>query len=133
MRMNLGGAAVKQRRPAGVLLLSILTLGIYGAFWYYAINRELRDLGEDVSPGVALLAVTLGAVLVVPPFVSWYRTGARLRRLERSVGVRDTISGGFTLTMALLSVLVVPAVILIVAVQRHANRLYDAIARYPRT
>lgn len=35
----------KARNPWGVLGLSLITLGIYPIFWWYFINRELRDLG----------------------------------------------------------------------------------------
>jgi len=52
------------------------------------VNRELRDAeGVDVSPVVALLAITIGWLLIVPPFVSWYRTFQRLQQAQQRAGL----------------------------------------------
>ena len=59
-----------------------MTLGIYYLVWYYKINRELRDLGRATgqeerlgrSPFTSLMAITFGWLILVPPFVSIYRT-----------------------------------------------------------
>jgi hypothetical protein len=59
--VTLNGQAVKIRHPLAPLGLGIITFGIYTLVWYYLINDEMRRQGEDVSPGVSLLAVTLGA------------------------------------------------------------------------
>jgi hypothetical protein len=94
------GARVKVRRPWGVFALALVTLLVYLFVWYYKVNRELRDFGRsfegphrlEVDPRLSLLAVTLGAFLVVPPFVSLYRTFRRvevaqeLASVERRIG-----------------------------------------------
>jgi hypothetical protein len=55
----------KLRNPLGVVGLSIITIGIYYIFWWYFINREMRDLGRARStdlgqnPGSSVLAITL--------------------------------------------------------------------------
>ena len=36
----------KLRNPLGVVGLSIITIGIYYIFWWYFINREMRDFGR---------------------------------------------------------------------------------------
>ncbi len=86
------------RRPWTVPLFGTLTLGIYLGVWYYRINRELRELGAlcgesgrelDVKPGRSTLAVSLGAVLLVPPFVSVQRTLRRIQKAERITGAPD--------------------------------------------
>ena len=64
------GANVKIRRPWGVFFLVLVTLGIYYLVWYYKTNRELHDYGIEVEPVVSLLAITLGGLLIIPPFVS---------------------------------------------------------------
>jgi hypothetical protein len=86
--LQVGSARVKIRNPFGVFLLAIVTLGIYYLVWYYKVNRELRDAaGIDVSPIVALLAITVGWVIIVPPFVSWYRTFQRIQQAQRQAGL----------------------------------------------
>jgi hypothetical protein len=78
---------VKIRNPFLVFVWSLVTLGIYYLVWYYKINRELRDAaGVDVSPVVALLAISVGWIVIVPPFVSWYRTFERIAGAQRAAG-----------------------------------------------
>jgi hypothetical protein len=88
--LEIRSTRVKLRGPWAVFFLALVTLGIYYLVWYYKINRELRDAGGlDVSPGVALLAITLGALIIVPPFVSVYRTFRRIRTAQEAVGLPD--------------------------------------------
>ena len=82
----------KIRNPLGVLGLSLITLGIYQIFWWYYINSEMNELGStydddylENSPGVATLAVTLGVLLIIPPFVSLWRTCKRIERSQERV------------------------------------------------
>ena len=37
------------RRPVAVALLSVITLGLYQIYWWYGVNRELRDLGRSTG------------------------------------------------------------------------------------
>ena len=75
-------ATAKIRNPFIAFLLVFVTLGIYYLVWYYKINRELRDLGRAAgqeeqlgrSPFTSLMAITFGWLILVPPFVSTYRT-----------------------------------------------------------
>ena len=92
------GAAVKIRRPWGVFLLAIVTLGIYYFVWYYIVHRELREFGRsspeptplrEVDPVISLLAITLGGFLVIPPFVSTYRASRESGGRRSSPGPRS--------------------------------------------
>ncbi len=69
--MNLrevNGVEVKVRNPLGVWVLSIVTLGIYYLVWYYKVNKEMRrTYGIDVDPAMAVVAITIGALIIVPP------------------------------------------------------------------
>ena len=55
-----------------MLGLSLITLGIYFFFWWYFINREMRDLGQargvdlGQNPANSVLAITIGALIIVP-------------------------------------------------------------------
>jgi hypothetical protein len=93
-----GPHIAKIRSPWAAALLPIVTLGIYYFVWYYKINREMSDLGkkrvrEDLgqSPGTSLLAITLGALVIVPAIVSTVRTAQRIQRAQ------DEVSGGVSL------------------------------------
>lgn len=91
--LQVGSTRVKIRNPFGVFALAIVTLGIYYLVWYYKVNRELRDAeGIDVSPVVALLAITIGWLIIVPPFLSWYRTFRRLQEAQQRAGLTSEVN-----------------------------------------
>jgi len=86
----------KVRDPLGVVGLSIITLGIYAIFWYYFTQKELAEMGRarnteelGTSPGTSVLAVTLGAFIIVPPFVSIYHAIQRKNAAARLVGAEE--------------------------------------------
>jgi Domain of unknown function (DUF4234) len=96
----------KIRNPLGVIGLAIITFGIYGIFWYYYINKELAELGKAKgtnelgdSPGTSVLAVTLGAFVIVPPFLSYYNYGKRLQAAERLTGTEPGMEPGLLLVL----------------------------------
>ncbi len=69
----IGNETFKRRNIVGVWLgLPLITFGIYHFVWYYKINNEARRFlrDESIKPWISLLAITLGALLVIPPFVS---------------------------------------------------------------
>src|SRR6516165_1651597 len=83
------GLVGKHRNPFLVWLVwPLITLGIYHLYWWYKINDEARRLDPsiDVNPLISLLALFPGAIIIVPPFVSVYRTGERLRAMQRAAG-----------------------------------------------
>jgi Domain of unknown function (DUF4234) len=97
----------KIRNPLGIIGLALITLGIYWFFWYYYLNKELAEMGKarntdelGTSPGTSVLAVTLGAFILVPPFVSIYRTWERKCKAEDATGQVGMEAGlGFLLTI----------------------------------
>jgi len=87
------GRAGKTRNVLLVWLVwPLITLGIYHLVWYYKINREAKEFDPRivVDPVLSVVAISLGAVLVVPPFVSVYNTGTRIARMQRSAGMEPT-------------------------------------------
>jgi hypothetical protein len=102
------GARAKLRNPLGVVGLALVTLGIYYFFWWYYINREMRDLGRarntDIgqNPGNSVLAVTLGALIVVPAIVSMWRTSDRIQRSQEVTGVERGANGPIIFILLLL-------------------------------
>jgi hypothetical protein len=83
------GLTGKHRNPVLVWLVwPFITLGIYHLYWWYKINDEARRLDPsiEVNPIVSLLALFPGAFIIVPPFVTVYRTGERIRSMQRAAG-----------------------------------------------
>lgn len=84
------GEVGKIRNPLGVIGLSLITIGIYYIVWYYKINKELAAVGKakgstecGEDPMKSLLAVTVGALVIVPAFISIFNTWKRLNAAER--------------------------------------------------
>jgi hypothetical protein len=103
-----GGARAKLRNPLGVVGLALITLGIYYFFWWYYINREMRDFGRargadlGQNPGNSVLAVTLGALIIVPAIVSMWRTSDRIQRTQETAGVDRAANGPVIFILLLL-------------------------------
>jgi len=99
----------KVQSPAALVGLTVVTLGLYSPFWYYRVNREMRDLGRasgegDLAgskPGRSVWALVLGAFVVVPAVVSFAGTAGRLARCERIAGVQPGGAGAITALIAI--------------------------------
>jgi hypothetical protein len=90
---TVNGTEVKERNPFAVWALALVTLGIYYWVWYYKVNKEMRRTYDiDVDPAMAVVAITFGALLVIPPFVSTYKTGRRVEQTQHKAGVQDRLS-----------------------------------------
>jgi Domain of unknown function (DUF4234) len=84
------------------LVWPFITLGIYHLVWWYKINREARDFDENikVEPLLSLLALVPGAVIIIPPFVSVYRTGERIGQMQEDAGMGRSCNGWIGLVLS---------------------------------
>ncbi|MFD5318144.1 DUF4234 domain-containing protein [Streptomyces sp. NPDC127098] len=98
------GFMMKERNPVAALLLPLVTFGIYALVWYYKINKEMGqfDRRRPASPGTSLLAITLGAILIVPPFLSIWNTVKRIAETQRVAGLQPSASPAVGLLLGLL-------------------------------
>jgi Domain of unknown function (DUF4234) len=119
----------KRRNIIGVWIgLPLITFGIYHLVWHYKVNSEARRFLRDdsISPGISVLAITLGAFLIIPPFVSVYQTAVRIRRMQD----RASISGRIEPVIALLLIFVFGLHSLYL--QSHLNRIWDSYLTEPQ-
>lgn len=90
MPMGMSGPArgpIGQVRGTGLtILLYIVTLGIYGWFWYYKVHDEMkRHSGEGLGGGIALvLAIFVGIAM---PYVTANEVGSLYKRAGRAAPV----------------------------------------------
>jgi hypothetical protein len=97
---------VKPRNPVAVGFLS-LTI-VYAWYHWYAINRELRDLGRaknidlGSNPGLSATAMSIGWLVVVPPYWSAYTTYERIKNAQLHTGRKDWLEGWIGLLMLFL-------------------------------
>jgi drug/metabolite transporter (DMT)-like permease len=122
--VTIDGKPYKRRNPWGVLGLAVITLGIYFFVWYYKINKELREYGITNDPGVAVLAVTLGSLIIVPPLVSLYKTADRILQAQKKAPSEERIIP----VLALLLVVVVGGFAM-PYYQTQLNKVYDEGAK----
>ena len=102
------GASAKIRSPFAPALLPLITFAIYLFFWWYYINRELRDYGRakgtdelGTSPGKSVLAITLGALIIVPAILSVIHTFQRMQKAQQLAGV-EALNGWIGLVLYLV-------------------------------
>lgn len=71
---------LKLRSPLGVFFLAMITGGIYYLYWYYRANEEAAIVSGDekAKPALSLLAITAGALVIVPFFASHWNTATRV-------------------------------------------------------
>ncbi len=103
--VSIEGERYRVRSPWAVLGLGIVTLGIYYLWWYYRINDDARRYLRDyeLRPFTSLLAITLGWLILIPPFVSYFRTGKRIRQMQRRAGANAEHSAGLGLVLFILA------------------------------
>ena len=124
-----GAGFAKMRNPWAVIGLSLITLGIYYVFWWYFINREMRDVGQTqgvdlgTSPATSTLAFTLGVVIIIPFLWTVWTTGQRMERTQRALGIADPGSGGLFFVLHLVPIISLYAPVYL---QQQLNRAWQA-------
>jgi hypothetical protein len=116
----------KRRNIVGVWLgLPLITFGIYHLVWYFKINDEARRFLRDdsISPAISVLAITLGAFLIIPPFISVYQTGVRIQRMQERAGLRSRIEPIIGLALTFVFGLHT------LYMQSHLNQIWDRYLR----
>lgn len=120
----------KKRNPWGVFGLSLITLGIYLFFWWYFVNKEMvemgrargtTELGENAT--TSALALFPGFLLIIPPFVSYYRGVQRMQAAARLAGT-EPANGWIALILFLLIGIAFPPYL-----QSCLNNVWDAQAQ----
>jgi hypothetical protein len=121
--VTIDGQSYLKRSPLGVLGLSFITIGIYFFVWYYKINDEIRRFERDdtISPTRAVVAMTVGWLIIVPPFIAMWNTARHLQTMEGRVGVQQTVEPALVLVIMLVF-----SIANGIYMQEHLNRAWDA-------
>jgi len=123
--VTIEGQQFLKRNPLGVLGLTFITLGIYGLYWYYKINDEIRRFEKDetISPVRSLMALLFGWLIIVPPFIAVWNTANHVLKMEERTGVQNQISPALAVVL-----LLVISLALGIYVQEHVNRVWEKAA-----
>ncbi len=118
----------KRRNPLAVWIgLPLVTLGVYYVVWWYKINNEARRFLNDASinPGMSALAVSLGSLVLVPPFISAYGTTTRIARMQERAGFPPGARANPWISVLLHFVFGLHALYM----QMELNRIWDGYAQ----
>ena len=115
--VTIDGEQYTKRSPWGVWGLAVVTLTVYMFVWYYKINNEAKHFLKDeaIKPGLAVLALFV-------PIVNWisvYRTGQRIVRMEDKVGIQRSVEPILGVLASIVYALHMPYY------QGHLNSVYD--------
>jgi Domain of unknown function (DUF4234) len=115
VQINGGPGIAKIRHPVGVAVLTLITLGIYGLYWWYQVNREMVDLGKarnaeglGDNPTTSLLAFFPGGLIIVPALISLYNGTQRMKRAqELTTGTTPSLNGWIIVILVVLGLTLV--------------------------
>jgi hypothetical protein len=104
-----------------VILLFIVTLGIYGLYWYYVTHDEMkRETGEGLGGGIALLIAFF--VGIVMPFITANEVGTMYEKAGQAKPV-SAVTGFWVFPGVLI---LVGPFIWIFKVQGALNRYWES-------
>ena len=109
----------KLRSPAGVILLTIFTIGIYGLVWNYKTGNEIKAYSGEGMGGVLWLVI---AIAVGP--VMWFVAPSEVaNNLYKKDGREAPVSGktGFWMLLPLIGFIV-----WVIKVQGALNRFWES-------
>jgi len=113
-----------QPRSVGlVILLYIVTFGIYGLYWYYVTFDEMKKETNDGLGGVLALIITV-VIGIVMPFI----TGHEIAKMYEKAGKTAPVSPLTGLWFFPGMFIIVGPFIWIIKVQGALNRYWEAQA-----
>ena len=109
--------------PRGIgfgILLYIVTLGIYGVYWIYKTMEEIgRHVGEGLGGVLSLVIwLVLGAVMA-------FVTPSEVGKMYARDGQEPPVTGWTGLWLFPGAILIVPAIVWFVKIQRALNRYWE--------
>ncbi len=114
----------EKRSPVAVLLLSLVTCGIYSWYLIYRISKEVREFRGDqsIDPGLELLLciITCGIYQIY----WYYKYGKFVYDMELHVGV----SGASDMSLILMLLPIFQfGVVSMLLLQTELNRVWDTV------
>ena len=112
------------RSPALVVILTLVTCGIYGFYWIYVMSKELNDYmglaSESPALELVLSIITCGLYLIY-----WsYKYAKRAGEAKLRAGLSPEDNGVLCLILAVLGLFVVNMAL----IQDTANKVWETAA-----
>ena len=105
---------MKKRHPAAVLLLPIITLGIYCIYWLYATRKEIlaRINSKNAIPPVTLLVLPV-LLMVLLFVVGLLATGGENMTHDTDISTDESLDAAGIITLILLGMFFVGAALVL--------------------
>jgi uncharacterized protein DUF4234 len=118
------GKVGQQRGIVFVLLISLITFGIYTIYWAYKTQQEMKDYSGQGLGGVLGLVIWI-LISPVSAFVIPSEVGTNLYARE---GRERPVTGWTGLWLFPFGILIIPAIVWFVKVQGSLNRFWESKA-----
>jgi len=106
------------RNPAFVIVITIITIGIYGLYWQYQVFKDLKHhTGDGIGGPIALvIAILIG-------IVNWFLLPSEIGNMYEKAGMEKPVRGvtGFWNLIPLIGF-----IIWVVKVQGAMNRRWES-------
>jgi Domain of unknown function (DUF4234) len=120
------GPAGQPRGVAFVILIGVVTLGIYWLYWVYKTQDEMKRHSGDGVGGVLGLVIWI----VISP-VSAFVIPAEVGNLYANAGRPKPITGWAGLWLFPFGLFLIPAIVWFVKVQRRLNHYWESLPSAP--
>lgn len=117
------GPVGQRRGPAFVVLIGVITLGVYWWYWVFKTQDEMKRHAGDGLGGVVGLVVWI----VLSP-VSAFVIPAEVGNLYAAAGQKKRVTGWTGLWLFPFGVLLIPIIVWFVKVQRALNAYWESQA-----
>lgn len=115
------GPLGQPRGIAFVIILSIITLGIYSLYWIYKSAEEIKQHTGDGLGGILALVIWL----VVSPVMAFVLP-SEIGKMYQRDGRQPPVSGWTGLWLFPFGILLIPAIVWYVKVQGALNRYWES-------
>jgi hypothetical protein len=120
------GPVGKQRGSAFVVVIGLLTLGLYWWYWVYKTQDEMKRHAGDGLGGVLGLVIWI----IISP-VSAFVIPSEVGSLHAAAGREKPLSGWTGLWLFPFGILLIPAIVWFVKVQGNLNRYWESVPAAP--